>query len=88
MMSAPAPVVLLIGATGAFGERLAEGLVRSGISVIGVARGKARLDEIALAWPPDQPGASDQNGPREAEAPPQKAEAPKEAGGTARAPRR
>jgi saccharopine dehydrogenase-like NADP-dependent oxidoreductase len=39
--------VLLVGATGAFGERLAEGLVRSGIAVIGVARNTARLDILA-----------------------------------------
>jgi saccharopine dehydrogenase-like NADP-dependent oxidoreductase len=39
--------VLLIGATGAFGERLAEGLIRSGIAVIGVARNTARLDILA-----------------------------------------
>jgi len=37
------PAVLLVGATGAFGERLAEGLIRSGIAVTGVARNKARL---------------------------------------------
>jgi saccharopine dehydrogenase-like NADP-dependent oxidoreductase len=39
--------VLLVGATGAFGERLAEGLIRSGIAVIGVARNTARLDVLA-----------------------------------------
>jgi saccharopine dehydrogenase-like NADP-dependent oxidoreductase len=39
--------VLLIGATGAFGERLAEGLIRSGIAVIGAARTTARLDVLA-----------------------------------------
>lgn len=39
--------VLLVGATGAFGERLAEGLVRANIGVIGVARDKARLDALA-----------------------------------------
>jgi NAD(P)-dependent dehydrogenase (short-subunit alcohol dehydrogenase family) len=39
--------VLLVGATGAFGERLAEGLIRSGIAVIGVARNEARLDLLA-----------------------------------------
>jgi NAD(P)-dependent dehydrogenase (short-subunit alcohol dehydrogenase family) len=39
--------VLLVGATGAFGERLAEGLIRSGIAVIGVARNTARLDILA-----------------------------------------
>jgi saccharopine dehydrogenase-like NADP-dependent oxidoreductase len=39
--------VLVVGATGAFGERLAEGLVRSGIAVIGAARNKARLDLLA-----------------------------------------
>jgi saccharopine dehydrogenase-like NADP-dependent oxidoreductase len=39
--------VLLVGATGAFGERLAEGLIRSGIAVIGVARDKTRLDVLA-----------------------------------------
>jgi hypothetical protein len=39
--------VLLIGATGAFGERLAEGLIRSGIAVIGAARNTARLDVLA-----------------------------------------
>src|SRR5882757_7157397 len=39
--------VLVIGATGAFGERLAEGLIRSGIAVIGAARNTARLDALA-----------------------------------------
>jgi saccharopine dehydrogenase-like NADP-dependent oxidoreductase len=39
--------VLLVGATGAFGERLAEGLIRSGIAVIGAARNTARLDVVA-----------------------------------------
>ena len=39
--------VLLVGATGAFGERLAEGLIRSGICVIGVARDKTRLEQVA-----------------------------------------
>jgi saccharopine dehydrogenase-like NADP-dependent oxidoreductase len=39
--------VLLVGATGTFGERLAEGLIRSGIAVIGVARNTARLDALA-----------------------------------------
>jgi hypothetical protein len=39
--------VLLVGATGTFGERLAEGLVRSGIAVIGAARDTARLDVLA-----------------------------------------
>ena len=34
--------VLVVGATGAFGERLAEGLIRSGIAVIGAARNTAR----------------------------------------------
>jgi hypothetical protein len=39
--------VLVIGATGAFGERLAEGLIRSGIAVIGAARNAARLEALA-----------------------------------------
>ena len=39
--------VLVVGATGAFGERLAEGLIRSGIGVIGAARNTARLDALA-----------------------------------------
>jgi saccharopine dehydrogenase-like NADP-dependent oxidoreductase len=39
--------VLVVGATGAFGERLAEGLVRSGFAVIGAARNTARLDVLA-----------------------------------------
>jgi saccharopine dehydrogenase-like NADP-dependent oxidoreductase len=39
--------VLVVGATGAFGERLAEGLIRSGIAVIGAARNTARLDVLA-----------------------------------------
>jgi saccharopine dehydrogenase-like NADP-dependent oxidoreductase len=39
--------VLVVGATGAFGERLAEGLIRSGIAVIGAARNTARLDALA-----------------------------------------
>lgn len=38
--------VLVVGATGAFGERLAEGLIRSGIAVIGAARNTARLDAL------------------------------------------
>jgi saccharopine dehydrogenase-like NADP-dependent oxidoreductase len=46
-LRAPDPAVLLVGATGAFGERLAEGLIRSGIAVIGVARNTARLDILA-----------------------------------------
>ena len=36
-----APRILLLGATGAFGSRLAEGLVRSGLGVLAVARGLA-----------------------------------------------
>jgi saccharopine dehydrogenase-like NADP-dependent oxidoreductase len=40
--------VLVVGATGAFGERLAEGLIRSGIAVIGAARNTARLDALAM----------------------------------------
>jgi NAD(P)-dependent dehydrogenase (short-subunit alcohol dehydrogenase family) len=39
--------VLLVGATGAFGERLAAGLIRSGIAVIAVARNTARLEKLA-----------------------------------------
>ena len=39
--------VLVVGATGAFGARLAEGLIRSGIAVIGAARNTARLDTLA-----------------------------------------
>jgi saccharopine dehydrogenase-like NADP-dependent oxidoreductase len=39
--------VLVVGATGAFGERLAEGLIRSGFAVIGAARNTARLDVVA-----------------------------------------
>jgi saccharopine dehydrogenase-like NADP-dependent oxidoreductase len=39
--------VLVVGATGAFGERLAEGLIRSGFAVIGAARNTARLDALA-----------------------------------------
>jgi saccharopine dehydrogenase-like NADP-dependent oxidoreductase len=39
--------VWVVGATGAFGERLAEGLIRSGIAVIGAARNAARLDALA-----------------------------------------
>jgi saccharopine dehydrogenase-like NADP-dependent oxidoreductase len=46
-LRAAARTVLLVGATGAFGERLAEGLIRSGIAVIGVARNPARLDILA-----------------------------------------
>lgn len=38
--------MLLVGATGAFGERLAEGLIRSGIAVIAVARDPARLQRL------------------------------------------
>jgi saccharopine dehydrogenase-like NADP-dependent oxidoreductase len=39
--------VLVVGATGAFGARLAEGLIRSGIAVIGAARNTARLEALA-----------------------------------------
>jgi saccharopine dehydrogenase-like NADP-dependent oxidoreductase len=39
--------VLVVGATGAFGERLAEGLIRCGFAVIGAARNTARLDDAA-----------------------------------------
>jgi hypothetical protein len=39
--------VLVVGATGAFGQRLAEGLIRSGFAVIGAARNTARLDALA-----------------------------------------
>jgi len=39
--------VLVVGATGAFGERLAEGLIRSGFAVVGAARNTARLDALA-----------------------------------------
>src|ERR1700754_5198067 len=39
--------VLVVGATGAFGERLPEGPIRSGIAVIGAARNTARLDALA-----------------------------------------
>src|SRR5882757_969022 len=39
--------VLVVGATGTFGERLAEGLIRFGIAVIGAARNPARLDALA-----------------------------------------
>ncbi|MET0967671.1 MAG: DUF4166 domain-containing protein [Tardiphaga sp.] len=44
---APPRAVLLVGATGAFGERLAEGLVRSGIAVIAVARSRPPLLRLA-----------------------------------------
>jgi saccharopine dehydrogenase-like NADP-dependent oxidoreductase len=47
MPRTPDQTVLLVGATGAFGERLAEGLIRSGIAVIGAARNKALLDVLA-----------------------------------------
>jgi saccharopine dehydrogenase-like NADP-dependent oxidoreductase len=47
MPRTPDQTVLLIGATGAFGARLAEGLIRSGIAVIGAARNTARLDVLA-----------------------------------------
>jgi hypothetical protein len=39
--------VLVVGATGAFGERLAEGLIRSGFAVVGAARNATRLDDVA-----------------------------------------
>ncbi len=39
--------VLVVGATGAFGERLAEGLIRSGFAVIGAARNAVRLHALA-----------------------------------------
>lgn len=45
-MNAPA-TVLLVGATGAFGERLAEGLVQANIGVVGIARDKSLLDTLA-----------------------------------------
>jgi saccharopine dehydrogenase-like NADP-dependent oxidoreductase len=44
--------VLVVGATGAFGARLAEGLIRSGIAVIGAARNTARLDALARRLDP------------------------------------
>jgi saccharopine dehydrogenase-like NADP-dependent oxidoreductase len=47
MPRTPDRAVLLVGATGAFGERLAEGLIRSGIAVIGIARNEARLEIVA-----------------------------------------
>jgi NAD(P)-dependent dehydrogenase (short-subunit alcohol dehydrogenase family) len=40
-------MVLLVGATGAFGERLAEGLIRAGIGVIAAARNRTRLEALA-----------------------------------------
>lgn len=43
----PPATVLLVGATGAFGERLAGGLVRANIGVIGVAQDKSRLGALA-----------------------------------------
>jgi NAD(P)-dependent dehydrogenase (short-subunit alcohol dehydrogenase family) len=42
-----ARTVLVVGATGAFGARLAEGLIRSGFAVIGAARNTARLETLA-----------------------------------------
>ncbi|MBR0650587.1 DUF4166 domain-containing protein [Roseomonas terrae] len=44
--------VLLLGATGAFGERLAEGLVRSGIAVLAAARREAPLRALAARLGP------------------------------------
>lgn len=44
--------ILLLGATGAFGARLAEGLVREGIGVLAVARGAAALDALAARLGP------------------------------------
>jgi saccharopine dehydrogenase-like NADP-dependent oxidoreductase len=43
----PQRAVLLVGATGAFGERLAEGLVPHGIAVIAVARSRPPLLRLA-----------------------------------------
>lgn len=55
--------VLLIGATGAFGERLAEGLIRSGIAVIGVARDPTRLQRLAERLGPNfSPEPRDRSG--------------------------
>jgi len=49
------PRVLVVGATGAFGERLAAGLARAGFALILAARGGARLaalrERLALAGP-------------------------------------
>ena len=44
--------VLLLGATGAFGARLAEGLVRAGIGVVAVARGASALAALAARLGP------------------------------------
>ncbi|MEO3474590.1 DUF4166 domain-containing protein [Roseomonas sp. CAU 1739] len=44
--------VLLLGATGAFGSRLAEGLVRSGIGVVAMARGPDALAALAARLGP------------------------------------
>ncbi len=44
--------VLLLGATGAFGSRLAEGLVRSGLGVVAVARGVPALAALAARLGP------------------------------------
>ena len=58
MQRRPDRAVLLIGATGAFGERLAEGLIRSGIAVIGAARNTARLDVLARRLGASRPNRS------------------------------
>jgi hypothetical protein len=47
-----APRILLLGATGAFGSRLAEGLVRSGLGVLAVARGQDALAMLAARLGP------------------------------------
>jgi hypothetical protein len=47
MPRTPDQAVVLVGATGAFGARLAEGLIRADIAVIAVARNEARLDRLA-----------------------------------------
>lgn len=42
-----APRILLLGATGAFGSRLAEGLLRAGLGVVALARRAAPLEALA-----------------------------------------
>jgi saccharopine dehydrogenase-like NADP-dependent oxidoreductase len=45
-LHAPHPAILLVGATGTFGARLAEGLTRSNIAVIGIALDGGRLEAL------------------------------------------
>ena len=49
------PRVLVVGATGAFGERLAAGLARDGFALVLAARGGARLAALRERLAPAAP---------------------------------